>query len=293
VIPAWRDAFSAFIERKTREAASAATPPYATELDQPEATLIAVGNSWTATKFGGRFYLTPSAGRSRPACSLVFVQSADGNTGTRNPSALGGGETDKHVVYEGLSRVAADAVLAGARTVRGGQMVFSVWHPELVDLRRSLGLPRHPTQIVATLSGLDVDTGLLFNLPEISIVLLATADAMASMSERLKERPWIRTIVMENPDRLDAAFGELRALGIGQISCIGGRTLARALLARELIDDVYLTTSPKPGGEPGTQMFSRELDASPVVRKHGTAEESGVVFEHFHVRSGPREDDRD
>ena len=30
------------------------------------------------------------------------------------PSSLGGGDADKHLIYEGLSRVAADAVLAGA-----------------------------------------------------------------------------------------------------------------------------------------------------------------------------------
>ena len=53
--------------------------------------------------------------------------------------ALGGGETDKHLIYEGLSRVAADAVLAGAETIRGGDIVLSVWHPELVRLRASLG----------------------------------------------------------------------------------------------------------------------------------------------------------
>jgi hypothetical protein len=38
--------------------------------------------------------------------------------------------TDKHLIYEGLSRAAADAVLAGAATVRAGDIVFSVWHPE-------------------------------------------------------------------------------------------------------------------------------------------------------------------
>ena len=33
----------------------------------------------------------------------------------RNPPALGGGEADKHVIYEGLSRAAADAVLSARR----------------------------------------------------------------------------------------------------------------------------------------------------------------------------------
>jgi len=60
---------------------------------------------------GGPFYVREPSSAGLPTCSL------------------GGGATDDHVVFEGLSRVAADAVLAGARTVHGGNNVFSVWHP--------------------------------------------------------------------------------------------------------------------------------------------------------------------
>jgi hypothetical protein len=69
-------------------------------------------------------------------------------------------------IYEGLSRAAADGVLSGAATIRGADIVFSVWHPELVALRASLGLPRHPMQIVATLHGIDLEHDLMFNVPE-------------------------------------------------------------------------------------------------------------------------------
>src|SRR5207237_282514 len=119
----------------------------------------------------------------QPACSLVFVQSADGNTVTADPSSLGAGQTDTHVIYEGLSRVAADAVLAGAGTVRGDGSIFSVWHPALVELRRSLHLPRHPAQIVATLRGLDIETGLLFNVPDLPVIVLTVAGGAATMEK--------------------------------------------------------------------------------------------------------------
>jgi len=45
-------------------------------------------------------------------------------------------------------------------------------------------------------------------------------------------------------------------------------------------------TSPHPrgpAGVPGTPMYTRPLEASVVLRKHGTAEEAGVLFEHFHI----------
>ena len=163
---AWSEAFAAFVQRKTREAIAAATPPYLTELAAPERSMSAVGNAWSVARFDGPFYVSTATALDAPVCSLVFVQSADGNTVTSDPASLGGGQTDKHIVYEGLSRVAADAVLAGARTVRGGQTIFSVWHPELVALRESLRLSRHPVQVVATLRGLDIDSGLLFNIPK-------------------------------------------------------------------------------------------------------------------------------
>jgi hypothetical protein len=144
--------FEAFIDRKSRAAAAAELPPYSTELERPLDGMRAIGSAWTERLFDGPFYLSPLPERL-PACHLVFVQSLDGNTGARDPQTLGGGETDKHLIYEGLARVPVDAVLVGSSTVRGGSVVFSVWHPELVRLRHALGQPRHPVQIVATRRG--------------------------------------------------------------------------------------------------------------------------------------------
>ena len=289
----WRDAFSAFAERKTRAATSAVLPPYITVCDFPKASLFGLGNTWSASRFDGPFYVTAPAPHGRPVCSLVFVQSADGNTVADDPSALGGGQTDKHVVYEGLSRVAADAVLAGANSVRSGKTVFSVWHPELVSLRAALGLPRHPVQIVATWRGIDIENGLLFNVEDVQVILLTGPAGGARMAMSAAARPWVRMVTMERPDRLAQALESLRTLHIDRISCIGGRTLATTLLDLGLIDDVYLTTGPGPAGDPGTPLYTGPLAGSVIVRKHGTAEESGVVFEHTHLpKRGPHDDNR-
>jgi riboflavin biosynthesis pyrimidine reductase len=281
----WRDAFSAFAERKTRAATTAVLPPYVTVCDSPEASLTGLGNTWSASRFDGPFYVTAPAPQGLPACSLVFVQSADGNTVADDLSTLGGGQTDKHLVYEGLSRVAADAVLAGANSVGRGKTVFSVWHPELVSLRAALGLPRHPVQVVATWRGIDIESGLLFNVEDVQVILLTGRAGAARMAMSAAARPWVRMVTMERPDCLAQAFESLRTLHIDRLSCIGGRTLATALLDLGLIDDVYLTTGPVPAGEPGTPMYTGPLEGSVVVRKHGTAEESGVLFEHIHLHS--------
>ncbi len=271
--------FAAFIDRKSREAAAAELPPYATELEQPLDRMTTIGSPWTERLFDGLFYLSPLPPRL-PACHLIFVQSRDGNTGARNPQTLGGGETDKHLIYEGLTRVSADAVLAGASTVRGGSVVFSVWHPELVRLRHALGQPRHPVQIIATRRGVPIDRELLYNIPELRLVLLTAPGGIAAMREALAERPWITSIVVDAGFTLADAFEQMRAMGIERISAVGGRGLAAELIDAALVQDLYLTTSPLPGGEPGTPIYPRPLDLRTVVRKRGTLHEAGVLFEH-------------
>src|SRR5262249_30399761 len=277
--------FEAFVARKTREAEAAEIVPFAAERDGKDAGLVAIGNDWTRRLFDGPFYLSPIRDDGLPSTSLVFVRSREANTFAKNPSTLGGGEADKHLIYEGLSRVAADAVLSGAETIRGGNFVFSTWHPEIVRLRASLGLPRHPVQIVATLRGLPLE-GLLFNVPELRVVVLTVAACPAQMMTALADRPWITTVVMAAPEDLASAFRRLRELGIARISCVGGRTLAAQLLDAGLIDDLYLTTSAKSAGEPNTPLYLKPLDGPGGGRKRGPRADEGVTFEQIAISRG-------
>jgi riboflavin biosynthesis pyrimidine reductase len=271
------------VSRKTREAAEAELPPYRTVHMGPVDRLHAVGNEWSRKLFDGDFYLSRPP-PDLPATNLVFVQSRDRNTGTRNPSSLGGGATDKHLIYEGLSRVAADGVLAGAQTVRGSSVVLSIWRRELIELRESLALPRHPIQIVATLGRLAFDDTLLLNVPELAVIVLTTPEWIERMRPELAARRWITAIPMAHRDGLSGAFRTLRAMGIVRISAIGGRTIARALLDAGLVQDLYLTTSPRTGGEPNTPLSPTPIGGAVAVEKIGTGVESGVKFEHILIR---------
>ena len=279
----WERRFAEAVRRKTREATAAMLPPLQTVEPGATGDLDAIGNRWTRRLFDGDFFVfrLSKVTRDIPATCLVFVQSRDGNTGARNPSSLGGGETDKHLIYEGLSRVAADGVLAGAETIRGSRVILSVWHPELVELRAAMGLPRHPIQIVATLGGLKFDDTLLFNVPELPVIVISTEVWVEKMKGDLARRPWIRAIAMAQPDGLPGAFRSLRSMGVARISAIGGRTIARAMIDAGLIQDLYLTTSPRPGGEPDTPLSPTPLTGTLVVKKIGTGPETGVVFEHL------------
>src|SRR5262249_40378030 len=131
-----------------------------------------IGNDWTRHHYGGEFLIAPVPD-VMPAASLVFVRSREGNTVALDPADLGGGDNDKNLIYERLSRVAADAGMARAPTATG-RVFFSVWHPELVSLRYSLGLDRHPVQIVVSFEGhLDIERTLLFNVPSVPVFVIA------------------------------------------------------------------------------------------------------------------------
>jgi riboflavin biosynthesis pyrimidine reductase len=279
--------FDDYCRAKGRAAVAAALPPYKTAaIDLQVGTFRAIGNRWSCALFDGDFYRSAYVNVDIPVTNLVIVESREGNTGADDPATLGGGQTDKHLIYEGLSRVDADAVLAGATTARGDELIFSVWHPELVALRRYLGRTRHPAQvIVSSHSALHLEDALMFQVPEIPVYLVTTSDAASSLRLQVATRPWIQVIDGGQPLSMRTALGELRSRGIETVSAVGGRKTARALLAERVVHDFYLTTSPKPGGEPNTPLLDAPMNAPAVAIKTGTGPEEGVRFVHYLLRS--------
>jgi len=278
--------FEKYCRNKTEAAIAAHLPGFATveAPREPPPGMVAIGNDWSRRLFDGWFYRTePVAARQVPALSLVFVQSADGNTGADDPITLGGGETDKHLLYEGLSRVDADAVLAGAATAASADIVFSVWHPELVRLRTGNGCSRHPAQLIVTESGnLPIDTALMYAEPSLRVLVITGPAGAARLAPRLSGRSWVEIIDAGQPVDLRSALRALYARGMRVISAIGGRRTADALLRAGSVAEIYLTTSGRPGGEPGTPFSSAPIPPHRVlVEKRGLGEESGVRFQHL------------
>jgi riboflavin biosynthesis pyrimidine reductase len=283
--------FEEFAAAKTRAAEAAHVHPLETmTADQASERLPQIGNAWTRALYDGGFHLVPPPDERLPALSLVFVQSRDKNTGADNPGDLGGGDSDKHLIYEGLSRVAADAVMAGAATAGGEDVFFSVWHPQLVALRAELGLPRHPAQVVATGTGcIDIEQSRVFNVPDVPVYLLATPRACDRLGAGLRERPWVRVVPIAGDD-LRAPLEALRQeFDVMRISAVGGRTVASALLDAGLIQDICLTTTERSAGEPDTPFYTgkRALALTPIVTKRATDPAAPFVFEHVAVTGRP------
>jgi len=276
--------FDAYCRRKEAAALAAVIPGYTT-IEETVAGLVRLGTDWSRDLFDGDFVRSPAPSAAVPVTSLVFVQSRDGNTVARDPSLLGGGDTDLHLVYEGLSRVDADAVLAGATTARAKDLVFSVWHPDLVALRQARGRTRHPAQVVVTDRGdLRLDEGLMFQEPGLRVFIIARSGAAGEIRRRVAGRKWIEVLDAGEPVSLTRALRDLRARGIEVVSAVGGRKTATALLNERLISDIYLTTSAIDAGDPNTPYYEGPpLPLRRVLLKEGRGIETGVRFEHLIV----------
>jgi riboflavin biosynthesis pyrimidine reductase len=248
-----------------------------------DSPVLGLGNGWSRRLFDGDFYRSHVVDEALPAVSLVFVQSKGGNTVAANPSTLGGGESDKHLLYEGLSRVDADAVMAGAATARGERIVFSIWHPELVSLRLLRGHDRHPAQVVVTDRGdVPIEKGLMFNEPSLRVFLITKSASTAELRARLGSRHWVEVIDAGEPASLTSAMRQLRARGLRVISCVGGRQTATGMIRERLVSDLYLTTSAIEAGEPHTRFYSGPpVRMRQLLEKGGKGDEAGIRFEHL------------
>jgi riboflavin biosynthesis pyrimidine reductase len=235
-----------------------------------------------ATLYGGDF------GLSRPRVYANFVASIDGvvalsGDGESGRVVSGASEPDRFVM--GLLRAVADAVLVGAGTFRKAHA--DRWHadaiypgagPLFADLRRQLGLRPQPLLVVATASGaIDVAQ------PALRDALILTSRAGAErLRGALPAGARVRAIdgqPDEQPIAARALIEVLRAEGLGAILTEGGPSLFGELMAAGLVDELFVTSSPRlfgrwPGDErkslvAGSDLGGRVLDLA-SVRRHGS-----------------------
>jgi Dihydrofolate reductase len=96
------------------------------------------------------------------------------------------------------------------------------------------------------------------------------------------EASWENSVVV--PDAL-AKVAELRAEGRGELQIHGSTTLARALFAEGLIDELRLATAPVVIG-PGRRLFSGDLPAIGLKRLSSETTPAGLALDRYAV-TGP------
>jgi riboflavin biosynthesis pyrimidine reductase len=235
-----------------------------------------------AALYGGDF------GLARPRVYANFVASLDGvvalpGKGESGQVVSGGSEADRFVM--GLLRASADAVLVGAGTFRKAD--GDLWQAEAIypagaalfaNLRQRLGLRRQPLLVVVTASGA-IDPA----QPALRDALIVTSPAGAArLRSALPADAPLRAqlrVIDAQPIGGRAVIDLLRGDGLEVILTEGGPSLFSELLAERLVDEVFLTTSPRlfgrwPDDQRKSLIAGRDLGGQLLdlasVRRHGS-----------------------
>jgi riboflavin-specific deaminase-like protein len=176
----------------------------------------------------------------RPYTVVNFVASADGHAAFRGRSRWLSDDADREL-FHGL-RERVDAVMAGTGTLRAERYGRMVRDPERRQRRAASGLNPEPLAVVFSRSG-DVPTDIpLFSDPgsRVAVFTPAALETSGLAAEvgvvRLDPGQLTLTTMMR---RLRSGY-DVRTL-----LCEGGPTLFGALLQENLVDELFLSLSPK------------------------------------------------
>lgn len=202
----------------------------------------------------------------RPWVLANFVATIDGSIAVDGRVGSLSSPLDKQVFR--LLRAVADVVLVGAGTVRAER-----YGPvRLDDVSREVREGRVPPAVAVVSRSLDLDWSWpLFTDPDVPTIVITARDADPRRLEAATAHSDVIVAGAADIDLADA-LGQLRARGHETITCEGGPTLLRDLLAGGHLDELCLTIAPLVGGDPmrmvadGAAPRQHRLDLVHVLR---------------------------
>lgn len=195
----------------------------------------------------------------RPVVAANFAVTWDGRITTRRRTPVDfSSAADKRRLLE--IRAGADALLFGSRTVAVEGLSMGLPAADLREARVARHRPAHPARVLVSASG-RVDPGWKFFQARFSPVIVYSTPRMPEGTRAaLAGLKHVRVHCWETVD-LDRMLRHLRAeYRVRRVVCEGGAQLFRSLVARDLLDQLYLTwcprifggkTAPSITGEPG------------------------------------------
>jgi riboflavin-specific deaminase-like protein len=216
----------------------------------------------------------------RPYTFVNFVASVDGRATISGRSAPLSDPGDRALFH--VLREAVDAVLAGTQTLRVERYGRMVKNPDARKRRSERGLDPEPLAVVVSRSGQVPYEIPLFSEPEARIVEFTGATAPRPVAAR-------RELVSLDPEEvtLTRAMRELRTrFDARTLLCEGGPTLFGSLVAEGLVDELFLTLSPKlVGGEENPAIVSGPPLPQPAeLTLRWVLERESSLFLRFAVR---------
>jgi riboflavin biosynthesis pyrimidine reductase len=189
---------------------------------------------------------------TRPYVLLNMISTVDGRATIRGRSGPLGNRAD-HDLFHGL-RTLVDGVLVGAQTLRTERYNRIVADAPSRTRRLARGLGEEPLACIASTSlALDPTIPLLADSDARVALLTPSEGELVPVAARVS---YVRAV---HDGRLDlaAALGMLRRrFAVRTLLCEGGPHLAGQLIAADLLDELFLTTSPK--------LVSGEVESDPA-----------------------------
>jgi riboflavin biosynthesis pyrimidine reductase len=222
----------------------------------------------------------PAGTATRPFVYLNMVETFDGQAVLGGSAWTIGTDVD-HYLFRQL-RVHADAVLYGAGTLRADDVVVTTL-PAGQQRRVQRGLPPNPPAIVVTATCRFSDHVLakkFFRRTDFQRVIITTPRATPSDVERVQAAGVRVQVVAARKDGevdLEAALHHLAATGARRVLCEGGPTLTAGLARAGLLDELFVTVSPRLGGDPA----AAHLIAGPVTDR------PLEMVSEYHYRASP------
>ena len=231
----------------------------------------------TPAELGAGLRLGERAPAGRPYLVLNMVTSLDGKATIDWRTKGLSSELDRQLFHQ--LRTQADAVMVGAGTARTERYGRIVKSDELAERREAEGLARDPVAVVVS-ARLDLPADLpLLNEPEQRVVIATASDA------ELPELP-AQVEYERVGDDLPLLMARLREHhGVRSILCEGGPTLNSYLLAADLVDELFLSLSPKLAGGAAalTIVAGRELVDPADLELVSIAEADSELFTRWRL----------
>ncbi len=212
-------------------------------------SLVPAGPPLTAADYvrGIGLWERPALEPGRVRLILNMVSTADGRASLDGRSGPISGAADRELFH--ALRLAVDAVLVGAGTVRSERYGRMIRKESDRELRAEEGLAEEPVACIVT-GRLDLggDIPLLADPAAKVAIITSSAESIAPVEAELD---YIRARGADGVDLAHALAMVRERYGVHTVLCEGGPHLARRLFADGLLDELHLSLAPVvAAGEP-------------------------------------------
>jgi len=175
--------------------------------------------------------------------AVTFAMTVDGKITTRNfsPVDFTSREDKTHLFRQ---RALGDAVLLGHSTLKQDNVRLGLPDSKMREERIARGQAPYPLRVIVTNEGRIDATLKLFQTDISPIVIFSTTRMPARHRKVLREKATLHLSDARSVDLLWMLQQLRTEYKVNRVACEGGATLFRALLERDLVDQLNLTIAP-------------------------------------------------